>query len=237
MRKLKLLLLTCVFIISLQGIAAATPTIIFTIGGTSIYQTLTLTSTGLYTFSGTVSSSGASLTNFWITVKTDPYIAYGFTAVNNTAITKDFGFDFLPGVAFNPPLTGATTIRASIFGGITDNNDDGVSIAPYNQAAIQINYTDEGTANEFSWSVGPADSKGPQAGFGSFPYVGEVLAAAPGPFAPVMFGEAVHFTLTPGDIASLTGYCYITAPIPGSLLLLGSGLLGLLAIGRRNRKS
>jgi hypothetical protein len=139
----------------------------------------------------------------------------------------------------NPTIPGNSTITASIAGGITDNNNDGVTIAPFGLPYIQTNVTDAATANQFMWGVGPADTKGPQTGFGAFSYVGEIMAPTNGPTSPVMFGEIVQFTLTPGDTASLTGYCSINpyhTPIPGSLLLLGSSLLGLVG-WRRFRKS
>lgn len=84
--------------------------------------------------------------------------------------------------------------------------------------------------------MGDALTYGPPAR--AYPYTSVPFAAAniAGPHA--LFGELVGFTLTGfGDVASLTGFCSITpaVPLPGTLLFLGSGLLGLVGVGLRRK--
>ncbi len=243
MRQIKLLAVIGVFLLSLPGLAAAAPGFTTMIGEDAWNNELTEVRSGIYSYTGSFSSTAGSITGFHLTVDADPWIAFGMTATNFASVPLQFGFVFLPGTVLNPPLTGNTVIDASIAGGLTDNNGDGVSIAPLLPFdKIQINVTDAGTAKQFIWGVGPADNKGGPAG--AYEYVGETMATAAGPFAPVMFGEVVQFTLSPHDTASLTGYCAINdeiqrrvvAPIPGSLLLLGSGVLGLGGVGWRKRR-
>jgi hypothetical protein len=84
--------------------------------------------------------------------------------------------------------------------------------------------------------VGDALTSGPPAD--AYPYTSVPFSALniAGPHAA--FGEIVAFTLTGfGDVASLTGYCAIApaVPLPGTLLFLGSGLLGLVGVGLRRK--
>jgi hypothetical protein len=239
MRKAKVLLFIGVFLFCLQGMAAATPGVNIQIGDQSWYQELTEMKGGMLKYSNPAGfkSSAGSITGFSLMVDADPFIVWGFTATNFTNIPQNFGFAFLPGVVLNPAVPGNSIIDASISGGITDNDGNGVSIAPFGQATIQVNVTDFDTAKQFTWGVGPADFKvGPVAQ--ALPYVGEFMATLPGPVAPVMFGDSVFFTLSANDTASLTGYCAVNAtPIPGSLVLLGSGIFGLVGVGMRKKSS
>lgn len=243
MRQIKLLAVIGLMIFTFPGLAAAAPGFTTMIGEDAWNTELTEVSSGIYSYAGSFSSAAGSIKGFHLTVDADPWIAFGMTATNFSNVPQQFGFVFLPGVVLSPPLTGNTVIDASIAGGLTDNNGDGVRIAPVLPFdKIQVNVTDAVTAKQFIWGVGPADSKGGPAG--AYEYVGETMATAAGPLAPVMFGEMVQFTLSPHDTASLTGYCAINdeiqrrvaAPIPGSLLLLGSGILGLVGVGWRRRR-
>lgn len=237
MRKLKFLLGACIFLLAIQGLAAAGPLeITLRIGDESVAKHMQEVSPGVWNYRGSLTSKEGSQASLSITVDTDPSIFFGLTATNFSDEIKQFGF-VVPPSAIN--LTGPTIIKASIAGGITDNNNNGVTIEPVILDKIQWNITDLGKPKQYQWGVGPKDTQGPQPGFGSFSYVGEVLAATAGPLSPVTFGETVAFFLSPGDTAALVGKCSVNAvsviPLPGAIWLMGSGLLGLLGWRRLKR--
>ncbi|MDD3580859.1 MAG: PEP-CTERM sorting domain-containing protein [Desulfobacca sp.] len=162
----------------------------------------------------------------------DPAIAWGLTAINPTANPLNFGFVVAIPIALGP---GPTTVNASISGGLTDFTGNAVTIAPFNQTDIQVNF-----ANGFTWGVGPAQTSGPGNPGALYVYGAHIFGPAAGPNGPLaVFGETVSFTLTGhGDIASLTGYCQINpVPLPATLFLMGGGVLGLVLVGRRRKKS
>jgi hypothetical protein len=176
---------------------------------------------------GTVKISGIA--------NADPSIAFGITVVDFGAPSQ-FGFSF--SIPNNLAASPATTVRSSLVGGLTDFTGNSVSISPVNSATLMDNFLNDLPA--FVWSVGPGLSGGqgdPGALYAYGPYT---FGPAPGPANPPLTGfftTTLNFTLSgDGDIAALTGFCDISpAPVPATLLLLGSGLLGLASLRLRKK--
>jgi hypothetical protein len=179
---------------------------------------------------GTVQISGL--------VDADPAITYGLAVVDFGA-PSTFAFSFaIPIVLPAQP----TTVESSIVGGLTDFTGDGVALtltALFNPSGyVQDNFL---TGVSGTWSVGNPVSFGPGPAGSLYAYGPFAFGPAAGPNLAVPFNNffttSVAFGLSGGgDVAALTGFCRIdptTVPVPPSLVLLGSGLLGLLGLRRK----
>jgi hypothetical protein len=177
---------------------------------------------------GTVTVSGLA--------NADPFITYAVAVIDSGA-PSTFGFSFsIPNAL---PASPATTVNSSLVGGLTDTTGDGVSITPVGPATLLMdNYLSD--LNTFVWSVGSGVSHGPGAPGAFYAYGPYAFGPAAGPANPPLTGlfiTTLDFTLSGGgDAAALTGYCAINpAPIPSTLLLLGSGFLGLAGLRLRKK--
>lgn len=229
----KTVLLLLVFILAMATTAAANSALegYAYIGEEQFPFKLVKGNDGYYTATNQSFTGASGSLTFDITTNIDPFISYGLTATTYTPGPVLFGLA-IPAMPIGPYGTAAVT--ASISGGVTDTLGDGVSITPLFTEGIQLNLTD--SAN---WGVGGAfASPGPPFVAGAYTYPADYFAGSfAGPHT--LFGELIAFNLSGfADVASLTGYCAIApAPIPGSLLLLASGFLGLALRGKRKRKS
>jgi hypothetical protein len=167
----------------------------------------------------------------------DPTISYGL-AVTDLGAPSNFGFSFgipvLPGELPSLP----TVVNSSIVGGLTDFTGDGVAITAHNASGLVQDNNLDGVA--FTWSVGPSASFGPGSPGSLYTYGAYAFGPAAGPAGPFvgLFTTSVAFSLSGGgDVAALTGSCSIApVPLPPTLLLLGSGLVGLIGLRVRQRK-
>jgi hypothetical protein len=170
----------------------------------------------------------------WIKVDPDPAVAYGlsFTSgANPLSLTFVFAG---PAFVINTP----SLVKASISGGLTDIDGLGVSLLPFQNPLIQTNTALlNGAPVGVPWGVGAGYNFGP--GGPGAKYTFQTSMGPNGGPPPIVTGmnETVSFTLSGGgDIASFTGYCAIDpVPVPGSVLLMGSGLLGLVGLRWRRR--
>jgi hypothetical protein len=202
------------------------------------FQT-TPTSVGFDIPDQTVGHTGAGTVRIVGTVDADPEIAYGI-AVLDFGAPSIFSFTFSTTIV--PLPAGPTAVRTSIVGGLTDFTGDGVAITataaanPLQGGISYVQNTDV-SGNPLIWSAGLSNSFGAGQAGSYYSYGAYAYGPVPGPAGPQAGPLTVNvsFSLTGGgDIAALTGYSEIVpAPVPASLVLLGSGLLGLAGWRRR----
>ena len=168
--------------------------------------------------------------NSWTaTLKTDPFVTNNIVVTNNQATTQTFvATVVLPISAFsyNDIVASSTGVT------VTDSNGDGSATA----SSVTPNGIFTGTIDgagaltllpdptSVSCST-PGCSTSTSANFPSGPA---------GPGSATQIGITLEFTLTPGDSAGITSRFEI-APEPTTALLLTSGLVGLVVVGRRRR--
>jgi hypothetical protein len=167
----------------------------------------------------------------------DPAINYSIGATNFSASPLAFSFTFSEAIV----PAGSSTVTASLAGLLTDNGGDGVTVtaaAGSNISVYSLSGDGGATFTNMGVDVG-SSSAGTQITGTSFysygPYAaGPQLGPDPGAGVWDTLKANVDFVLSAGDIAQLSGSGTITPnPEPGTLLLIGSGLLGAGAWGRR----
>jgi hypothetical protein len=133
--------------------------------------------------------------------------------------------------AYGLPINvGTAKMTVSISGELTDTTGDGVSIGGYGTYLVQESATRPDTELEVGNPFNDPGSGSRQI----YTYPAQVNSAIfPGPHQ--YLGQYVGFYLSGNnDIAVLNGRTTL-APIPGSLLLLGSGIMGLVGMGIRRK--
>lgn len=172
---------------------------------------------------------------FKVKANPDPSITTHCEAINLTSAPMTFGISF--GMPIS--MSGPTSVNASIWGSFTDIDGlGGFIILGPTQTML------ENSIAGFTWGTGSPVLYGPgQPGsiytYGPFTtgdLTGPVIDPSLFPDGYPIFSEAFFFTLSPGDSVILDATCEIV-PLPASLLLMGSGLLGLAAVGLRKKKA
>jgi hypothetical protein len=245
MKKLKILLLALCLVFGLYtGAQAASAFAVFNFYDQSgnFLETHTMSGTGNFSFSSLTGSFGA-VTGSW-NANADPRVEYSFGFVNGAA---PIAFDFFFVTPAIPGLTGKTFGNAELVVGITDNGIIGWSLNNFAiPIGLQQNYADLVAPPPLAFTAvpfAPLGGIGPYIGAGAasgvFATAGDPFFAIPGPFLaglyPWFFTE-VSALVSADDGFTFTGNCQL-APIPGSLLLLGSGILGLVGVGVRRKSS
>jgi hypothetical protein len=180
----------------------------------------------------------------------DPYIQYDIMFQNLEAGPMTFGWT--AGVTMVPAIP-ATNIVSAELGGILTDNGGGATMTPESPPAgiptddaydsipeiVVATLSNDGGTTFTNMGV----DLGPEATWTGMSFYGMFSDSQnpgpdPGPDPWDFLRVDINFTLSAGDKVSLAGIAEIIDPVPepSTLLLLGSGLLGLGYFGRKRMR-
>jgi hypothetical protein len=171
----------------------------------------------------------------------DPAILWSVNATNATAAPVDIAVLF--GFFGNPDNVPAIQLASTSGVSLTDFGDGAASVAPFDffgfpqtvPASIATNYTGFLDGDLIvvtnAWGTNPGFSHAINNGtdVDAFAFAGLGDGSI-----PTLFWEVVGFTISANDSTALSGNCSFV-PIPPTVLLFGSGMLGLGLLSWRRR--
>lgn len=186
---------------------------------------------------GSVDVGGANdATNPWRSSLTffaggniDPYISYGISVRNNTAFTQTYTYS--QGQTLAPAINSPYTVYADVSGSLvnTPTVAGPATINGVGSAKVQTVLLGNGGLATVNAGVDVGDAL-THAGSGSTTY-GTFMANSAGSGSYDWWSINATFTLTPGDVATLSGFAEIS-PIPGpgtyAMFFAGLAMLGFL---------
>jgi len=178
-------------------------------------------------------SHGLTVSNWSMTLDSDPFVTNNFTITNTTTSTQTYTMTATVGVS---PAIASGLMRGSVGLTLTDNNGDGATLTNATGASIYKALIDGNSArtlwnNPFSFSVLAVDGTGTTNTKFGFP----TREAAP-ESVDTAIGITISFKLSPQDsVAFTSNFDVVPVPLPAAAWLFGSGLLGLAAAARRKR--
>jgi hypothetical protein len=183
-----------------------------------------------WTLTNPFAGTGYTVNSWQAILKTDPFVTNNVVITNTQATTQTFILTVsLPIPAFSYSQIVASSVGVTV----TDSNGDGSVTA----SSVTPNGIYSGTVNgvtALTLLPDPTTVSCSTPGCSNTASVNFPSGPA-GPGVATAIGITLEFTLSPGDSAGLTSRFEIT-PEPGTVLLLASGLAGLVVVGRKREK-
>jgi len=189
----------------------------------------------LWTLSAPYNGTGYTVNSWTAELDSDPFVTNNIVVTNTQASPQTFIATVLLNI---PAFAYSAAINSSVGVTVTDSNGDGV-LSFANSGGTPVF---QGTVNGPAvLSLNPSSPATMPLSIASCPvsFPGCTATSAGGtaffalaPGSATQIGIILTFTLSPGDSAGLTSRFEIV-PEPATLALLGAGLAGLLALGRR----
>jgi hypothetical protein len=168
-----------------------------------------------------------------ITLNPDPYVTANTVVTNTTGMTQDFVLEVILPISHTvgPPVR----MRGSIVGGVTDSGSGSATVGFVVGNALYSAMIDNTIVRTLNDAL-PVTATGAfnSASIGPDRFGFPTLEVLTNTTATTNIAIRLRFSLTAGDSASFTSVFSII-PEPSTAMLLGFGLLGLLAAGRRRR--
>lgn len=189
----------------------------------------------VYTLSGDpitlMATDGSSFTIGGAMFDPDPVLLFSASATNNSnsALTYSFSFN----TPLSPALTGAINSHAELGVTLTDGLNNGASVQPLIGQGFMLKsydlYAGGGSVSK-NVDVGTLFSIGSGTAYNFYTADSTLFCAQ----SCTTMSSVLSFTLTGKDAVGFSGKVeQMPVPVPGALLLLSSGLFGLLGWRRR----
>jgi len=160
----------------------------------------------------------------------DPSLVFSASATNDTGSAQTYTFTF--SAPLTPNLLGTVASHAQLGVTLTDGGDGVVNLSPAGSLFMLTSYDLDANGAHVSKNVDLVNAPITAEGLSAYAKDSSLICNAS---CTTMYAT-LSFTLSAGDSVGFSGKITQTAvPLPAAGLLFGSGLLGLVGIGRRRK--